>query len=259
MALTLARNTPARCRRNSWNSLLPTLSLFGISLAGCNNTCFIATSNPPTGTINVKVSNPPPTCMLSKATGAVRVATHTSACSFCSASSRIQHVFVTLRGIEVHPDLIADDTSPDWQELLPHLAGPPRQIDLMAGADSPGARQSLAEAASVPAGTYRQLRMRFFANQLVSDQELPERNACGAVGFHCVVLEDGRIQSLPFDGPAPELRITSDRIAGGSLLIIPDSNSNIVLEFNVSWSLSSPDRQSVRLLPALTASASLER
>ena len=258
MALAFVRNTQARCYGNFWILFLG-LPLFGISLAGCNNTCFVATSNPPTGTVNIKVSDPPPTCTLRKANGAVRLATHTSACSACSGSSKVQHIFVTLRGVEVHPDSITDDSSPDWQELLPHLSGPPLQIDLMSGADGMSARQSLGEATSIPAGTYRQLRLRFVSNPPTSDQTLLERNACGAAGFHCVVLEDGRIQALQLDGAAPELRITSDRIAGGSLLILPDSNSNLVLEFSVFWSLSTSDHLNVHLLPVLTASASLER
>lgn len=259
MALALAWNTHVLCRRNFWNFLLLTLPLFGISLAGCNNACFSATSNPPTGTINIKVSDPAPTCMFTKANGAVRVVAHTAACSSCTPSSQVQHIFLTLRGIEVHPGSIADDASPDWQELLPQLSGRPLQIDLVNGTDGLEARQSLGEAATIPAGAYRQLRLRFVPNQPASDQALPEKNACGAAGFHCVVLADGRIQPLPVDGLAPELRIMSERIADGSLLILPDSAANLVLEFNVSWSLSSSDRQSVRLLPGFTATAFLER
>jgi hypothetical protein len=259
MVLTFVRNTYARGHHNFWNFLFLTLPLIGISLVGCNNTCFSFTSNPPTGTINIKVSDPTPTCMFTKANGAVRVVAHTFMCVFCSPSSQVQHIFLTLQGVEVHPNSMADDASPDWEELLPQLSGQPLQIDLMNGQDGVSARQSLGEHISIPAGTYRQLRLRFVPNQPASDQAPLESNACGAAGFHCVASEDGRIQPLQVDGPAPELRITSDRIAGGSLLILPDSNSDLVLEFNVAWSLFSSDHRSVRLLPALIASASLKR
>ena len=73
MALTLAKNSRARCS-HVWKLLLLALPLFGILLMGCNNTCFIFTSNPPAGTINIKAGDPKPTCMLTTANGAVRVA-----------------------------------------------------------------------------------------------------------------------------------------------------------------------------------------
>ena len=99
MALPLAKNSRARCRP-VWKLLLA-LPLFGVSLTGCNNTCFIFTSNPPTGTINVKAGDPKPTCMLTKANGAVRVLIRDeSLCEPCSSSSRIAHLFVSLRGLQ---------------------------------------------------------------------------------------------------------------------------------------------------------------
>src|SRR5262249_54969250 len=41
----------------------------------------------------------------------------------------------------------------------------------------------------------------------------------------------------------------SGRIIGGSLLDFPDSNSDLVLEFSVSWSFFSSQDMSVHLLP----------
>jgi hypothetical protein len=56
MALTLAKNNRACCSHVS-RFLLLAVPLFGISLTGCNNTCFLFTSNPPTGTINMFIGN----------------------------------------------------------------------------------------------------------------------------------------------------------------------------------------------------------
>src|SRR5712671_7361268 len=134
MALPLAKNSRAQCRP-VWKLLL-TLPLLGVSLTGCNNTCFIFTSNPPTGTINVKAGDPKPACMLTKANGAVRVLTRTaSTCESCSPSTRIAHLFVSLRGIEVHPSANADDASPDWQELMQQLPDQPPQFDFISVAN----------------------------------------------------------------------------------------------------------------------------
>lgn len=259
MPLTLTKNSRARCG-HVWKVLLLALPSFGILLVGCNNTCFIFTSNPPTGTINIKAGDPQPTCMLTTANGAVRVLTHTaSTCSSCSASSRIAHIFVSLRGIEVHPSAIADDASPDWQELMPQLRGQPLQFDLVSAAASRWARLPLGEGVTIPADAYRQLRLRFVPNQPTSDDPVPEKNACGGTGFNCVVSEDDRTYPLLLDGAPPELRIRSERIASGFLLIPPDSNSNLVIEFNAAWSLSSFVGEGVRLRPVLIGSASVER
>src|SRR6266850_7957181 len=256
MALTLAKNSGARCS-HVWKFLLLALPLFGILLMGCNNTCFIFTSNPSTGTINIKAGDPKPTCMLTTANGAVRVLTHTaSTCSSCSASSRVAHIFVSLRGIEVHPSAIADDAAPDWQELMPVLQGQPLQFDLMSAAASREARLPLGEGVTIPADAYRQLRLRFVPNQPTSEDPVPEKNVCGGMVFNCVVAEDGRTYPLLLDGAPPEFRLTSERIVGGFLFIPPDSNADLVIEFNAAWSLSFVG-EGVRLRPVLIGSASV--
>lgn len=259
MALNLARN--ARLRGpNLGKVLLLASPSFGVLLAGCNSTCFSFTSNPPTGTINIKAGDPKPTCTLATANGAVRILTHTvSGCSSCLGSNQVRHIFVSLRGIEAHASAVAVDASPDWQELMPQLSSQPLQIDLMSVAASPPAPQLLGEAVTVPVGTYPLLRIRFEPNQPASDRVRSEKNACGRTGPNCIVLDNGRIQPLLLDGAAAELRLRSDRIERGFLLIPPDSNSDLLIEFGVFWELSSSDGQGLRLLPALTASASLDR
>jgi len=258
MALPLAKNSRARCR-HVWTFILFVLPVVGISLTGCNDTCFIFTSNPPTGTINVKAGDPRPTCMLTNANGAVRVLTRTaSPCESCSPSARIAHLFVSVRGIEVHPSAIADDASPDWQELMQQLPGQPSRFDLISVA-SRGAPLPLGQVATIPADAYRQVRLRFAPEQRTSNDFGPEELACGRSAFNCVVLEDGRTYPLLFHGAPPVLRITSASLAGGFLLIPPDSNSNLVIEINIAWMLSSSAGEGRRLLPVLSGSASVER
>jgi len=255
MALPLAKNRRARCRP-VWKLFLLALPSFGVSLTGCNNTCFILTSNPPTGTINVKASDPKPTCMLTKANGAVRVLTRTaSPCESCSSSTRIAHLFVSLRGIEVHPSAIADDASPDWQELMRQLPGRPPQFDLVS-ATNRGAPLPLGQVAAIPADAYHQLRLRFVPEP--TNDFGREESACGGVGFNCVVLEDGRTYPLLFDGPPSELRVTLASLAGGFLLIPPESNSNVVIEIRIAWTLSSAVGEVGHLRPVLIGSASVQ-
>ncbi len=260
MALPFTENsTPLRhnCCSISFRAAL----LFAVGLAGCNNTCFTFTSNPPVGTIGIVVSNPSPACTLTKANGAVRVQARTvPVCSSCPSSGRVQHLFVTIRGIAVHPMAMADDDSPDWRELLPtDVAKQPIQIDLVGGTSDQNARVPLGEFVAIPAGIYRQVRMRFEPAQPAAEDRLPEKNACGSLGFNCVVLADGRVQPLLLDGRSPELRITSDRMEGAALLFPPDANSDLVIEGKLVWAYFSSGEEHVRLLPTLTASAKVAR
>ena len=258
MATTLAKNSRVCCG-DVRKFLLLAVLFFEIFFVGCNDTCFTFTSNPPTGTVNVKAGDPKPTCMLRKANGAVRVLTSmASPCGSCSPSSRIAHLFVSLRGIEVHASATADDASPDWQELMQGLPGQLRPFDLVSDGGR-GARLPLAEVVAIPADAYRQVRLRFAPDQGTSGDFEPEGSVCGGRGFNCVVLEDGRTYPLLFDGASPELRIASATLAGGLLLIPPDSNSNLVIEINVDWRLSSTGGEGRRLRPVLIGSASVER
>ncbi len=260
MGLTFAESTRPLCH-NCWSLPFHAALLFAVWLTGCNSTCFTFTSNPPTGRITVKPSDPNPTCRLTTANGAVRVQMGTEpACSPCAASGQVQHIFLTIRRIEVHPSTTADEDSSDWQELLPPgLVKQPLQVDLVRGTADRGAREPLGEIVAIPAGIYRQVRLRFVPNQPATDDRLPEKNACGNWGFNCVVMADGRIQSPLFDTASPELRITSDRIEGGSLLIPPDTNTDLVIELKLVWAWFSSADEGVRLLPALTGSAKVGR
>jgi uncharacterized protein DUF4382 len=258
MGLTFAENSQPLCR-NCLKLRFRAVLLFAVWLTGCNNTCFTFTSNPPTGTIGIKVSDPKPTCTLTTG-GAVRLAIQTvPVCSSCSDSIRIQHIFVSIRSIDVHPSSSADDDSLDWQELAPQLAKRPLQVDLVAGIADRGTREALGESVAIPAGIYREVRVRFVPNSLVTEDQLPEKNACGNSGFSCVVMADGRIQPLLLDSGSPELRIMSDRIAGGSLFIPLDTNTYLIIELKPVWAWFSSADQGLRLLPALTGSAKVGR
>jgi hypothetical protein len=93
----------------------------------------------------------------------------------------------------------------------------------------------------------------------MTDDRLPEKNACGSAGFNCVVMADGRIQPLQLDGRSPELRIMSDRIEGASLFTPPDANTHLIIELKPVWAWFSSGDEGVRLLPALTRSAKVGR
>src|SRR6266480_7851622 len=72
-------------------------------------------------------------------------------------------------------------------------------------------------------------------------------------------LADGHIQPLLLGGGSPELHITSERIAGGSLLIPPDTDTDLVIELKLVWAWFSSADEGLRLLPALTGNAKVGR
>ncbi len=257
--LPLAANARSFCR-NWWNAPLSVALLFVLGLTGCGNACFTFTSNPPVGTVGIKASDPSPTCRLTTVNGVVRVQMRTApACSSCAGTGRVQHIFLSIRGIEVHPSTIAVEDSPDWQELAPQLAMQPQQIDFMTGTADRRASELLRGSAAVPAGTYHQVRLRFVPNRPAMDDLLPDKNACGSGGFNCVVAEDGRIQPLLLEGGSPELRITPDKIDGGFLLVLPDMGSDLTIELMPVWSWYSSAAEGLRLVPSLTGKAKVER
>src|SRR5579862_6828357 len=102
-------------------------------LIGCGDTCFVITGIFP----NTTSTTNPLTCNLGAGNGTVTVGINSvRPSSVAPMSPNLEHVFITLRGIEAHPSALADEDSPDWQELAPELASEPVQIDLMAATDS---------------------------------------------------------------------------------------------------------------------------
>jgi hypothetical protein len=133
-------------------------------------------------------------------------------CETCTKAARTEHLFITIRGVELHPSVIADGNSMDWVEVAPELEKEPRQIDLMDG----GAAEVLGENALVPAGTYRRARMRLAEDTA----NVAAGNVCGKMGRNCVVMGDGRVEPLRIDGDTVELRIE-----GGEIVVLPESKN----------------------------------
>ena len=230
-----------------------TILLFCLSFVGCSNYCFVLVSNPGG---SISTSSNTPSCQLNTATGTVRLRVTASLAPSAQATlapAAIQHIFLTLRGIEATPSVIPDDDSADWRELAPKLATQPEQLDLLAAnADSCDQKQNAFADVAIPADAYRQIRLSLSPNQPATDESVPAENACGSVGFNCIVRADGRIWPLVLDGPSLQLQIPPDHISGGFFQVLPDAAVNLKIEFNPQSSLFFPAGESVRLLPAFT-------
>jgi hypothetical protein len=197
-----------------------------IALAGCGNSCFVGFFNNGNGHVAVAAGSPPPACSFSTARGALRVvALKAPVCELCAATARADHVFVTLRGIQLDPDNMGEPHAADWLEIAPQLANEPRQIDLI-GDTMP---EILVESANVPAGGYREVRLQFLSDSAASGDKVPAENSCGEMRWNCVVMANGHAEPLHLAGGVPELLVAIQGPNGDSFTMLPDARMDLRL------------------------------
>jgi hypothetical protein len=230
--------------------------VLSLVFSGCN-TCYSGFWNGNGSGVGVSNSS----CPLTKATGTVLVQVRTSfappaapaATASRPASPRdVQHVFVTLRGILSHASLMADENSPGWQELVPDLASHPMQLDLLAvSGDSRllGPPAGANVPVTVPADAYRQLRLRLVPLHPSPDDLTPESNACGSVGWNCIVFADRSVQPLESDDAEAEFHIPLEHGADGVFRVLPDETIRLSIEFDAASSVFFVSNGTFRLVP----------
>jgi hypothetical protein len=196
-------------------------------MAGCN-TCFVAFSNNGSGGVIIKSGNPPPACSLPQPVGKMSVTVRKAPeCVNCAASSRIEHVFITLQSIRLRPSSPIRTDSVELVELAPALEKDPHQVDLAGDSSS----DALLKGAIVPAGTYQELQMRLLSGHQDDTLQLATENACGDGQWNCIITGDGRIQPLYGPGPSPEVVVPFKVTDGTPLVVLPNS----VIDLEVQW------------------------
>ena len=249
-----------------------------VALVGCSNYCLNVQTNPG-GTINTNTS-----CQTTTMTGNVALSIGAlqesdSTGPMTTAPARATQVFVTLRGVDAFADPLPGDDAPAWRDLAPQLASRPAQIDLNAPVGDFCATSQLGMA-TVPAGIYRQLRLRVVSNldssaavnpppdQLLIASSLPDQSACGANLLNCLIPPDAAARPLAFDdlhfaesagrsaetGP-DSITISSDHIAGGSFRVLPNATTHLAISFDPRSSALLRDADSLRLIPVFSAAA----
>ena len=220
-------------------------------LIGCGDTCFVITGIFP----NTTSTTNPPTCNLGTGNGTITVGIISVRPSpLAPMSPNLQHVFITLRGIEANPNSVAAEDSPDWQELAPQLATEPVQIDLMASTVSGVSCASrLTQKSTVRASVYRQIRLRLVPDQRASGEPQPKRNECNGPNFNCVVDTNGHAHALALKNGARDLLITSDRIMDGSFNVLPDTEANLSIVFDPYSSFAAATGDAVQVMPVFSA------
>lgn len=191
---------------------------------------------PAQATITVSLSDPP-SCM--------------------PPNGQFEHVFITVRSVQAHTSASATDSTPGWQELAPQLANAPMQIDLFS---KPQTTCILAQlgSASLPAGTYQQIRLLLVSNSPAAGAATPSANSCAGSGFNCVVVnENGVISTHELVLSSQDntgLKIPPGQIVGGPLQVSAGQSVDLNIDFNACASILQEGNGTFRLKPTLTAS-----
>ena len=216
-----------------------------LAFIGCENFCVNGVANAGVGI----AAGTGGSCPAPKQTGNIALQFDSSLTPDTSPwPSDVQHIFVSLRGIEALPTHSAGDDPPAWQELAPDLVTQPTQVDLIARADH-SCRPSAFSDAVVDAGVYSQVRLSLIPNEPEASRPVPAENACGSIGFNCIIATNGTVRPLVSDNPN-QLDILPEGIAGGFFRVLPDEHIRLTVEFEPQASLIQSAGEAVRLVPA---------
>jgi hypothetical protein len=198
----------------------------------CGGSTQMQTPTTNMGTVNVSISDPP-SCM--------------------PPNGAFTHVFVTVRSVQAHIDPNASDDSPGWQELAPQLANQPMQIDLFSAPQTTCVLARLGSA-SLPVGSYQQIRLLLVSNTPAAGAATPVNNACAGNGFNCVELSDKSFHELQLSSQANTgLKIPPGQIVGGPLQVMAGQSVDLNIDFNACASIVLEGNGTYRLKPTLTA------
>jgi hypothetical protein len=201
-------------------------------LANCGASTEVS-SNPPTGRVNVSISDPPP-------------------CRFPAGDFR--SVFVSIRSVQAHISTTASENSGGWVELAPQLAQNPIQVDLLALPSNGCTLASLGSNPSLPVGDYQQIRLILVSNTPGGNDPRPASNACGSQGFNCVVLSDNSVHRIDLNSQdITGIKIPPGQVVGGPIRVADGQTVDLNIDFNVCASLIRLPGNRWRMRPTLTA------
>jgi len=225
-----------------------------VGVAGCGNSCFAGFSINGNGGFAFKAGEPPPACSLMPARSMVRLAALKSrVCDACPASSRAEHIYLTVKNVQLHGE--SSDNAPEWFELAPAFEAQPLQFDLIGNSDA----EILVQDKTIPAGNFRELRLRFYLGDSLAAAELVDNNLCGSAGWNCMVLADGRREPLRFPEETAELRIPLSEGPQGGLVLLPEDNVELRLSLLLQQGLLSAGGEALKIQNRLVGRATVVR
>jgi hypothetical protein len=148
--------------------------------------------------------------------------------------------------MELHSGTVADENSPEWQELVPDWARQPQWVDVFEDSAANEVALPLNMPIQISAGTYRQFRFRF-AQLSALHAELQEEGHCLPVGASCLVTADGNSHPLQTLDGSPFFRL---RVAAPIDLGANQPNQ-LRVEIRPEWALHVPSVGVLDLMPVL--------
>jgi hypothetical protein len=213
---------------------LGALAVFAIAgmIVSCGGSSSTNMTGTAMGTVNVSLSDPP-SCM--------------------PPNGQFTHVYVTVRSVQANIDANATDGSSGWQELAPQLASQPMQIDLFSKPQTTCVLAQLGSA-SLPVGSYQQIRLLLVSNTPAASDAVPSNNACAGNGYNCVILDDSTIHELQLSSEANTgLKIPPGQVVGGPIQVMAGQSVDLNIDFNACASIVEQGNGKFRLKPTLTA------
>jgi hypothetical protein len=117
------------------------------------------------------------------------------------------------------------------------------QIDLFSKANTNCVLAQLGSA-SLPVGSYQQIRLLLVSNSPAAGVPVPSPNACAGNGFNCALLDDGTIHELLLSSQDNTgLKIPPGQILGGPIQVAAGQSVDLNIDFNACASICGKDRQ----------------
>ena len=108
--------------------------------------------------------------------------------------------------------------------------------------------------ASLPVGSYQQIRLLLVSNTPAAGTATPASNACAGNGFNCVVLSDNSVHELQLSSQSNTgLKIPPGQIVGGPIQVVAGQSVDLNIDFNACASIVLEGNGTYRLKPTLTA------
>jgi hypothetical protein len=149
----------------------------------------------------------------------------------------------------------SSQNAPEWLELAPEFETQPRRFDLIDDSNA----ETLVQDRTIPAGNFRELRLQFDLGESHGAAELVHDNVCGAAGWNCIVLSDGRVEPVRFPGELAELRIPLSDDPGGELVLLPEEAVELRLSLLLEQVLGSSGGGGLKIENRLVGRASVIR
>jgi hypothetical protein len=230
------------------------LIFIGFLVAGCNS-CFLGVINSSNNPPMMITGNPPLACSQLQPVAHVNAIAHLAqACTGCSTSRQVTHVHLFLSGMELHPDAVTAENSPEWQELAPDWARQPQWVELGEDPNLNVAALPLKLAGQIPAGTYHQLRLRLAQPSSRHTEEPHGESPCFSVDASCVVTADGSFHALQTLDGNPYLRVE----ATSPIDLHTDQPNLLHIELRPEWALQNPSNGFLDLMPLLRGHVAVE-